>query len=390
MKKVNPCKKGWGARMTKDDKNTKKVMNQQKVSEQHSEVKIVRKLVLIVSLSIFIIIGIIAGGGYFYIKSALKPVDSNGNVQKLIEIPMGATVSGISEMLESNGIIKDARVFKYYVKFKNEAGFMAGVYKLSPSMNISEIVNHLKTGKVSAAVTITIPEGKQLSEIAHIIAVSLNKPDREVLNQLKDKDFIKTLMNKYPDILTSEILNSNIMYPLEGYLYPATYSFYKINPSVDEVVAAMLDKTNNVMGSYQDQIKQKQLTIHQLLTFSSLIEEEATEKADRHKISSVFYNRIQKGMPLQTDPTVLYAQGKHKDKVLYQDLEVNSPYNTYKNTGLPPGPISNAGNVSIEAALNPAQTDFYYFLAAADGSVIFTKTLDEHNREKAKHISNKK
>jgi UPF0755 protein len=123
---------------------------------------------------------------------------------------------------------------------------------------------------------------------------------------------------------------------------------------------------------------------------ASLIEEEATGQVDRHKISSVFYNRIKKGMPLQTDPTVLYAEGKHKDRVVYKDLDVISPYNTYKNTGLPPGPISNTGKTSIEAALNPAKTDYFYFLATSTGEVIFTKTLEEHNREKDKHISSKK
>jgi UPF0755 protein len=99
---------------------------------------------------------------------------------------------------------------------------------------------------------------------------------------------------------------------------------------------------------------------------------------------------MKKGMMLQTDPTVLYAQGKHKERVLYEDLEVDSPYNTYKNTGLPPGPIANAGKASIEASLEPEKTDYYYFLATADGDVIFTKTLEEHNKEKAKHITSKK
>ena len=106
---------------------------------------------------------------------------------------------------------------------------------------------------------------------------------------------------------------------------------------------------------------------------ASLIEEEATEKADRKDISSVFYNRIEQGMPLQTDPTVLYAQGKHKERVLYEDLEVNSPYNTYKHNGLPPGPIANAGKESIEAAMNPAETNYFYFLATCEGEVIFKK-----------------
>jgi UPF0755 protein len=119
---------------------------------------------------------------------------------------------------------------------------------------------------------------------------------------------------------------------------------------------------------------------------ASLIEEEATAKTDREKIASVFYNRLRVGMPLQTDPTVLYALGKHKDRVYYKDLKVNSPYNTYIHNGLPPGPIANAGEMSIRAALQPAETDYMYFLATPNGEVIFTKTLKEHNREKAKYI----
>jgi UPF0755 protein len=122
---------------------------------------------------------------------------------------------------------------------------------------------------------------------------------------------------------------------------------------------------------------------------ASLIEEEATKSVDRNKISSVFYNRIEKKMPLQTDPTVLYALGEHKDRVYYKDLEVKSPYNTYKVKGLPPGPIANPGDQSMKAALEPEKTDFLYFLATKKGEVIFTKTLAEHNKAKAEHISNK-
>jgi UPF0755 protein len=195
-------------------------------------------------------------------------------------------------------------------------------------------------------------------------------------------------MAKYPDLLTTEILNPNIKYPLEGYLFPATYPFYKQNPTIEEMVVTMLDQTRKVISPYLAESSDEKITAHQLLTMSSLIEEEATEKADRKKISSVFYNRIEQGMPLQTDPTVLYAQGKHKERVLYEDLEVDSPYNTYKHKGLPPGPIANAGKDSLDAAVNPADTKHLYFLATAEGEVIFTNTLDEHNAAKAEHITN--
>lgn len=376
--------------MSSEETHSKKEVIRKKMLEHQSEARIVRRIVLTITIVTLLILIFIGGGSYLYIKSALEPVDKDSKVQKKVEIPIGSSVTGISEKLEASGIIKNAKVFKYYVKFKNEAGFMAGEYELSPSMEIPEIINRLKTGKVlqQAAFQLTIPEGKQLREIAQIMAKAVNKPEDEVFNQLNDRPFIQTLMAKYPDLLTTDILNPNIKYPLEGYLFPATYPFYKQNPTIEEMVVTMLDQTRKVITPYLADSSDEEITAHQLLTMSSLIEEEATEKADRKKISSVFYNRIEQGMPLQTDPTVLYAQGKHKERVLYEDLEVDSPYNTYKHKGLPPGPIANAGKDSLDAAVNPADTKHLYFLATAEGDVIFTNTLDEHNAAKAEHITN--
>lgn len=237
---------------------------------------------------------------------------------------------------------------------------------------------------------ITIPEGKQLSQISGIIGEKTQQDPEEVFKQLNDKEFVKKMMGKYPDILTEEILNEKVKYPLEGYLFPATYPFYSDKPTVEEIVNIMLTKTKEVLGEYSGQMEEKQMTPHQVMTMASLIEEEATEKADRDKIASVFYNRIEIDMPLQTDPTVLYAHGEHKDRVFYKDLEIDDPYNTYKNAGLPPGPIANPGVMSIEATLAPEDTDYLFFLATSTGDVIFTKTLAEHNREVAKHIKSKK
>jgi UPF0755 protein len=376
--------------MSTEETKSKKEVIRKKMLEHQSEARIVRRIVLIITILAIFILVFIGGGGYLYIKSALQPVDKDSKVQKKVEIPIGSSVTGISEKLEANGIIKNAKVFKYYVKFKNEAGFMAGEYELSPSMEIPEIINRLKTGKVlqKAAFQLTIPEGKQLKEIAQIIAKTVNLPEEEVFNQINDRTFIQKMMAKFPDLLTTDILNPNIKYPLEGYLFPATYPFYKPNPTVEEMVVTMLEQTRKVITPYLAELSKEEFTAHQLLTMSSLIEEEATQKADRKDISSVFYNRIEQEMPLQTDPTVLYAQGKHKERVLYEDLEVDSPYNTYKHKGLPPGPIANAGKDSIEAAINPSETKYLYFLATSGGDVIFTKTLDEHNAAKAEHITN--
>ncbi|MEH7887136.1 endolytic transglycosylase MltG [Bacillus sp. JJ1609] len=372
--------------------NDKKQVIAEKLIEQQKEASVVRRIVFVTAIVAILLIGALGGGGYYYIKSALKPVDENSKKNINVTIPIGSSTTGIGKILEDEGVIKDAKIFKYYVKFKNESGFMAGDYKMNPSMTIPEIISSLKTGKVMQDVVmkITIPEGKQLSQIAGIIAEKTQQDQEQIFKQLNDKEFIKKMMGKYPDVLSEEILNEKVKYPLEGYLFPATYPFYSDKPTVEEIVTVMLTKTKGVLGEFKGQMEEKEMSTHQVMTMASLIEEEATEKVDRDKIASVFYNRMKEGMMLQTDPTVLYSHGEHKDRVLYEDLEIDDPYNTYKYTGLPPGPIANPGVMSIEAALAPADTDDLYFLATSTGEVLFSKTLEEHNRKKNEHITSKK
>lgn len=374
--------------MKKKEKSDENSSMLNELLERQNEAKVVRKVVAIISVSIFLIAIVLFGGGYLYIHSALKPVDPDSKKEIKVEIPIGSGVTNISQILEDNGIIKDARLFKYYVKFKNESGFMAGEYVMTPAMTFDQIVNSLKTGKVmqKAVFKMTIPEGKKLTEIAEIIAKRTNDKPEDILATLNDRTFIETLLAQYPDLLTNEILDPRIKYPLEGYLFPATYPFYRENPTIEEIIHVMLTKTKSVVDKYRIEMEEKQLTVHQLLTMASLIEEEATEKVDRDQISSVFYNRIDAKMPLQTDPTVLYAKGEHQEKVYYSDLEIDDPYNTYIHPGLTPGPIANAGISSIKAALEPADTDFLYFLATPEGDVLFSKTLAEHNEKKSEHI----
>lgn len=371
-------------------KNIKETL-MKKLLERQEEAKVIRKIVGLVILCLVIIIGGTAIGGYLYVNSALKPVDPDNTKPVKVEIPIGSGVTSIGKILEEEGIVKNSTIFKYYVKFNNESGFQAGSYDLTPSMTLNEIVNSLKTGKVmrKAEFKITIPEGLQLDQITELIADKSPYKKEEIEKKLKDKKWLEQLKQEYPALITDDILNEEIKHPLEGYLYPATYPFYEKEPSLEAILTKMIAQTNEVLAQYEGAMADREYTAHELLTLSSLIEEEATEKADRGKISSVFYNRIEEGMPLQTDPTVLYALGKHKKRTVYKDLEVDSPYNTYKVKGLPPGPIANAGVSSIEAALEPEDTEYYYFLASANGSVYYSETLDEHNEKKAKYITNK-
>ncbi|MGM0853238.1 MAG: endolytic transglycosylase MltG [Bacillota bacterium] len=372
------------------NKNIKETL-MKKLLERQEEAKVIRKIVGLVILCLVIIIGGAAVGGYLYVNSALKPVDPDNTKPVKVEIPIGSGVTSIGNILEEEGIVKNSTVFKYYVKFNNESGFQAGSYDLTPSMTLSEIVNSLKTGKVmrKAEFKITIPEGLQLDQIAEIIAEKSPYKQEEIKKKLSDKKWLEQLKQEYPALITDEIIKKEIKRPLEGYLYPATYPFYEKKPSLEAILTKMIAQTNEVLAQYEGAMADRDYTAHELLTLSSLIEEEATEKADRGKISSVFYNRIEEGMPLQTDPTVLYALGKHKKRTVYKDLEVDSPYNTYQVKGLPPGPIANAGVSSIEAALEPEDTEYYYFLASSNGSVYYSETLEEHNEKKAKYITNK-
>ncbi|WP_027407902.1 endolytic transglycosylase MltG [Anoxybacillus tepidamans] len=355
---------------------------------EQKDIKMVRKVVFMISAFICIVLMATAIGGYIYIKSALKPVDSKDTRTVRVSIPIGSSVGDIASILEKKDLVKSATVFRYYVKFRNHADFQAGDYQLNRAMTLEEIIASLKTGKVMAKpkLKLVIPEGKQLDQIATIIAKKTGYKQEEVMKQLNDRSYIQQLMQKYPAVLSSEILNKNIRYPLEGYLFPATYSFPEKKPPLSTIIEAMISKTAEVLAKYEREMGEKKFTTHRLLTMASLIEAEATEKADRQKIASVFYNRLRIGMPLQTDPTVLYALGQHKERVYYGDLKVNSPYNTYIHQGLPPGPIACAGEMSIQAALAPAKTSYLYFLATPAGDVIFTNTLADHNREKAKYI----
>ncbi|MGD6818200.1 endolytic transglycosylase MltG [Metabacillus sp. 113a] len=357
--------------------------------ERQEEAKSIRKIVIRIVLITGIALALIAVTGIIYIQNALSPVDSADKKEVKVSIPLGSSVTGIAAELKDEGLIKDARVFKYYVKFKNETGFQAGDYLMSRSMTMDDMIELLKTGKMSedVAIQLTVPEGHKLTQIAAIIENNSEFSKEEVLKKVQDPEFIASMKEKFPDTVSKEVDSKSVKYKLEGYLFPATYPFKDPNTSLDAILEKMIGETDKRVKPLLPQIKEKKWTVHTFLTMSSLIEEEATGQVDRQKISSVFVNRINQDMPLQTDPTVLYALGEHKDRVTYDDLKVSSPYNTYKNKGLPPGPISNSGTMSMEAALQPDNTDYLYFLASPEGKVYYSRTLKEHNQLKEKYIT---
>lgn len=363
-----------------------------RLQEQRHEKRIVRKIVMYVGIAIIAIALIGSISSYFYISNALKPVDPDNKKAVKIELPIGSNIDTISQTLEDKGVIRNAKIFKYYTKFKNASGFQAGTYQIPPSMSIDDIIKSLKTGKVyrKADLQITIPEGLTLDRIGNIIAKNTDYTSKEFMKLVTNEKFIKEMKAKYPETVTKDINGKDIRYKLEGYLYPSTYDFFTKKPTLEEIVEKMIAQTDAIVRSYEPQLKELGMTPHEFLTFASLLEREATAQTDRETIASVFNNRIEQGMPLQTDPTVLYALGEHKDRVLYKDLEVKNPYNTYLNKGLPPGPIANAGRASLDATVDPAKTKYLYFVADKDGNNHFAETYVEHQNNVAKYIKSQK
>ncbi|WP_186576491.1 endolytic transglycosylase MltG [Aquibacillus kalidii] len=359
------------------------------VDRRGEEARIVRKIVSIVLilLTIFIVVGGISG--YLYIRSALEPVDSKDDSKIEINIPLGSSTSQIASILEDNGIINNSMIYRFYIKFNNAAEFQAGDYTLSPSMTLGEITEKLQTGTVmkEAVLRVTVPEGKTIEEIAAIYEENANVDKKEFMEKVNDRTYIEQLIQAYPSILSDEILEEGIRAPLEGYLFAATYQFYKENPSVETIVEEMLKKTEEVVTPYLEQINEKDWTVHEALTMASLVENEARSEEDRKIIAGVFYNRLEDNMMLQTDPTVIYALGEDIDRVYNKHLETDSPYNTYQNVGLPIGPISNFAENSITSVLEPEETDYMYFIADDDdGEIYYAKTYDQHEALVAKYL----
>ncbi|GEN46455.1 endolytic transglycosylase MltG [Alkalibacillus haloalkaliphilus] len=357
--------------------------------ERAKEAGIVRKVVLIVILVALIVFGIAGYFIYNYVSEGLSPVDPEDDELVEVEIPMGSNVGDIAEILEENDIINNATIFQTYVTFKNESGFQAGEYTLSRSLELDEIIESLKTGRImlEPLFSVTIPEGSNIERIAEILDNETSIEEDEFMEYMTDEEYIESLMEEYSGLLTEDILHEDVRYPLEGYLYAITYDFHEEDPSVEEVVDKMLQQTQNRVYEYIDDMDARGMSIHEALTLASIIELEAVGEDDRLKISGVFHNRLNEDPPmaLQTDPTVLYAMGEHHQRVLYEHLEYEHPYNTYQNTGLPPGPISNFHESALRASVNPEYHEYLYFVASYEGENYFAETYEEHQQNIEEH-----
>ncbi len=335
-----------------------------------------RNVALILLIIVFITI-LTLGITYRYM---IAPVSKNDTL-KMIEIKKGDSTIQIAKTLKDNHLIKNEFIFKLYIRMNKITNLQAGRYNFKESMNLKTIVEMINKGKGvnPDSFNITFPEGKNMRQIATIIAKYTNNTYDDVLNLLKDSKYIDTLIDKYW-FLTDEIKQEGIYYPLEGYLFPDTYNITNQDVTIKEIFNIMLNQTDKILTKYKKDITKSAFSVHEFLTLASIIESEGINDDDRATIAGVFYNRLNIGKPFESCVTACYATKTDNCIPKKVDTDYNSPYNTYLKTliGLPIGPISNPGEASISATISPEKHDYLYFVADKYKKVYFSKTYSEH------------
>lgn len=334
-------------------------------------------MIAIVAVAIVVVLGI---GSFVFYSTNLKPVSATSETVSF-EIKQGDTSSSVIARLKENNLIKNTTVTKLYVKLHGLNDLKAGNFLMDRSWDTAKILEILNDPSKAAAdqVKITFKEGMWAKDVAKLLDEKMGIPRKELLALWNDDTYLKELMKSYP-FLTDEILNKNYKVKLEGYLFPETYTFKK-DANAKDITKIFLDHFSTVYEKYAAEIKKSDMSVQEVITLASMVQYEASSKNDMDMIAGVFYNRLNKNMPLDSSVTVCYAL--YDDMKSGEDCEVNtqieSPYNTYRKTGLPIGPILNPGEDAIHAVLNPKKNNYLYFVADiyGDGTVYYSKTLTE-------------
>jgi UPF0755 protein len=296
--------------------------------------------------------------------AALLACSGEGAPVRRVTIPQGSTFAAAADSLETAGVLRSPRLFRLYASITGrDRDIKAGTYLLEPGLSWNELIQALTAGR-GIEQTITVPEGLALRNIVPLLASGIGAPVESLWIAARDTATRRRLRVPTPN--------------LEGYLFPDTYRFM-YGTSAREAVREMVRRFENIWDPAWDaRLSELGMSRHALITLASIVEKEARLAEERPVIAAVYHNRLRQGMPLQADPTIQYAIGEHRTRVLYRDLKIDSPYNTYRNRGLPPGPIASPGRASMEAALFPANVPYRYFVAHPDGHHEFRVTFEEH------------
>jgi UPF0755 protein len=302
-----------------------------------------KKIFTIFLIFIFLLIA------FFTWQGIYLPKDFFNNEEKLFLVEKGQNVFQIGKNLEKENLITNKFLFDFYVFTRGvQRKLQAGKYFLSPAMNIVEITKKITSGE-TAKIIVTIPEGFTVRQIEERLGLKLPGEN------------------------------------LEGYLFPDTY-YFPVDVRGEEVVRIMRENFERKISPYKEEIEKSGKTLQEILIMASLIEKEVKIKEEKELVAGILWKRLERGIPLQVDATITYITGKKTTKIPLEDLQIDSPYNTYKYKGLPPAPICNPGLESILAVLYPKESEYWYYLSIPEKKTIFSKTLQEHNLAKAKYL----
>lgn len=345
-----------------------KVLTKGKEKNIITAVKSLQEQRLLIAIPVLLIIFAALAGVFYFLFYALNPGNYQNKDVTPVMLSRGMTLEQLATKLEEKQIIKDAKTFYWLGKVTRQSPRMKiGEYAFSPSMSPLEIFEKIAAGK-SITYSLTVPEGDNLYQVAASLEASDLAKKEEVISLAKDSDFIKSLRLDNPPPLT-----------LEGYLFPETYSFTRLQTLEEKVMMMVATFKRSWKPEFDVRAKELGYTRFQILTLASMIEKETGAAEERKLISSVFHNRLKKKMRLQSDPTTIYGIWARFDGNLRKnDLLETTPYNTYTIPSLPVGPIANPGVAAIEAALYPAESPFLYFVARKNGTHEFTETYEKH------------
>jgi len=328
-------------------------------------------IILIVVFFIFIIIS--------YNRGINSPASSERK-EIFFTIEKGEGVNQISQNLFDVGLIKSKNYFEYYVWLNNvENRLQAGSYLLNTRQSIVELVKSLVEGRaVSDEREIKIIEGWTTKNIEEYLKENSIKASEGFLESVQDKNFVSKISSEYPE------LDIRL---LEGYLFPDTYRIYNNSTGEDIVVKMVSNLDKKLTPEMREDIKNQKKSVFEIITMASILEKEVRSYEDMQIVSGIFWDRIKNGQGLESCATLAYILGVNKPVYSLEDTQIDSPYNTYKYRGLPPGPVSNPGINAIKAAIYPKYTDYNYFLSRPDtGETVFSATYDEHIRNKNKYL----
>jgi len=361
--------------------------------------------ILIALLIVFLLLISSLIGVYFYVTNSLKLTNSflKGEICES-DMPCENTVFVVDEgaygkttldKLQEMGIIKNSKIVYYYNRLFTGYSFPAGYYEIphkvedengnQRDITLDELLGFIANPNNAHQDTVTISfiEGGLIKEFAKQIGENTTVSEEEIFNYWNDENVIRSYMKEYP-FLTEDIFNDDVRYYLEGYLFPDTYEFFEFT-NCDEVTRRFLDRTLEIYNKYQNDFKNSSFSIHEIFTLASIVQGETGNSADARLVSGVFVDRYNAPEVLASSVTSCYAFDLSKAECndFGESLDIthqDHPYNTYTNQGLPPGPVCNPNEVSIDAALNPDSQGYFYFCAdLCNGGTVFAKTLTEHN-----------